>query len=111
MPWCPKCKNEYRAGIAICPDCKESLVEELTEDMAEFVPLFQTDNEELKVKLIKYLSHCGHQVQEDSVVAETEEDQKIYMLFLFQRKIIPKLCRKSVRFSLMMPSRKPVKRI
>ena len=83
MPWCPKCKNEYRAGIAICPDCKESLVEELTEDMAEFVPLFQTDNEELKVKLIKYLSHCGHQVQEDSVVAETEDGPKnIHAIFV-----------------------------
>ena len=33
MSWCPKCKNEYRAGIAICPDCKEALMEELTEEL------------------------------------------------------------------------------
>ena len=29
MSWCPKCKNEYRAGITICPDCNEELLEEL----------------------------------------------------------------------------------
>ena len=31
MPWCPKCKNEYRAGITVCPDCNEELMEELEE--------------------------------------------------------------------------------
>ena len=32
MAWCPKCKNEYREGITVCPDCGEALVseEELT---------------------------------------------------------------------------------
>ena len=84
MPWCPKCKNEYRAGIAICPDCKESLVEELTESIAlDFVPLFQTDDEELKSKLVKYLIHCGRKVQEESAIAETEEGNKqVYAIFV-----------------------------
>lgn len=84
MPWCPKCKNEYRAGITICPDCKEELLEELTEEMElEYVPLFQTDNEELKEKLVKYLIHCGHKVQEESVAAETEEGpQNVFALFI-----------------------------
>ena len=85
MPWCPKCKNEYRAGIAICPDCKESLVEELTEDMAEFVPLFQTIDEERKTKLVKYLVHCGHNVKEESAVMETEEgNQQVYVILVPQ---------------------------
>ena len=84
MPWCPKCKNEYRAGIAICPDCKEELMEELTESVAlDFVPLFQTDNEELKNKLVKYLIHCGHKVQEESSVVETEEGtQNVHAIFV-----------------------------
>ena len=82
MPWCPKCKNEYRAGIAICPDCKESLVEELTEDMAEFVPLFQTIDEERKTKLVKYLIHCGHNVKEESGVVETEEGKQLVYVIL-----------------------------
>lgn len=29
MPWCPKCKSEYREGITECADCKVALVEEL----------------------------------------------------------------------------------
>lgn len=32
MPWCPKCKNEYREGIQVCADCGSPLVEQLTEE-------------------------------------------------------------------------------
>lgn len=28
MPWCPKCKTEYRAGFTVCADCGSELVEE-----------------------------------------------------------------------------------
>ena len=28
MPWCPKCKTEYREGIEVCADCGSQLVEE-----------------------------------------------------------------------------------
>lgn len=84
MSWCPKCKNEYRAGITVCPDCNEELMEELTEAIElEFVPLFQTDNEELKTKLVKYLVHCGRKVQEESAEVETEEGMnKVYAIFV-----------------------------
>ena len=77
MSWCPKCKNEYRAGITVCPDCNEELMEELTEAIElEFVPLFQTDDEALKTKLVKYLIHCGRKVQEQSAEVETEDGLK-----------------------------------
>ena len=84
MSWCPKCKNEYRAGITICPDCNEELKAELTEAMElEFVPLFQTDDEALKTKLVKYLVHCGRKVQEQSGEAETEEGLKtVFAIFV-----------------------------
>lgn len=84
MSWCPKCKNEYRAGITVCPDCNEELMEELTEAIElEFVPLFQTDNEELKTKLVKYLVHCGRKVHEEAAEAETEEGIKtVYAIFV-----------------------------
>lgn len=84
MSWCPKCKNEYRAGITICPDCSEELMEELTEAIElEFVPIFQTTDEALKEKLMKYLVHCGQKVQEESMEAETEEGiQTVYALFV-----------------------------
>lgn len=29
MPYCPKCRYEYRAGFSTCPDCDVKLVEEL----------------------------------------------------------------------------------
>ena len=78
MSWCPKCKNEYRAGITVCPDCNEELLEELTEEVTlEFVPVFQTTDEELKEKIMKYLAHCGHKVQEESGMVETEEGETI----------------------------------
>ena len=37
MPWCPKCKAEYRAGIEECADCKVALVDELPEETEEEV--------------------------------------------------------------------------
>lgn len=32
MPWCPKCKNEYREGIQICADCGCELISEEAAD-------------------------------------------------------------------------------
>ena len=31
MPWCPVCKNEYKAGYTVCADCGATLVESLDE--------------------------------------------------------------------------------
>ena len=31
MPWCPNCKNEYKAGYTVCADCGATLVESLEE--------------------------------------------------------------------------------
>lgn len=35
MPWCPKCKTEYREGFNICSDCNIELVPELPQDSDE----------------------------------------------------------------------------
>lgn len=32
MPYCPKCKDEYREGFTVCKDCNELLVDALPED-------------------------------------------------------------------------------
>ena len=59
MSWCPKCKNEYRAGIEICPDCNVELVAELSEEAdLNFAPLFQTSDAGLVDRIYQYLLHC-----------------------------------------------------
>ena len=35
MPWCPKCKTEYRDGIVTCADCGSALVDELMASVKE----------------------------------------------------------------------------
>lgn len=42
MPWCPKCKSEYRVGFTVCADCGSLLVEtepaDEPEETSSFVP-------------------------------------------------------------------------
>lgn len=35
MPFCPKCRYEYKPGIAVCADCGEELVDILPEQTEE----------------------------------------------------------------------------
>jgi hypothetical protein len=35
MPYCPKCRYEYRKGITNCPDCGEWLVDDLPDAIDE----------------------------------------------------------------------------
>ena len=35
MPWCPKCKTEYREGFAVCADCGSELVSEEPGDSSD----------------------------------------------------------------------------
>lgn len=35
MPFCPKCKYEYREGVQTCPDCDARLVAELETDLRD----------------------------------------------------------------------------
>ena len=32
MPWCPNCKEEYRAGFTLCIECGAELVDELDDE-------------------------------------------------------------------------------
>ncbi len=45
MPYCPKCRYEYRDEIKRCPDCDVNLVEELTEDELVCVGAFFTEGD------------------------------------------------------------------
>lgn len=62
MPWCPKCRNEYREGIEVCADCKVPLVatyEDIILDENAFVPLFSSEKKELLERFISYLDYSG----------------------------------------------------
>ena len=37
MAYCPRCRYEYRPGVLICPDCNETLVNELVPPVAAAV--------------------------------------------------------------------------
>jgi hypothetical protein len=43
MPFCPNCKYEYTSGIAVCPDCNETLVDTLAENKS-FTAAVTPDN-------------------------------------------------------------------
>lgn len=52
MPWCPVCKNEYKAGFTICSDCKVNLVDELEDSKV----LLTFGNEEEIDQIINFFS-------------------------------------------------------
>lgn len=58
MPWCPKCKNEYREGIKTCADCGTELVDKLDkEDASEYTRLTYIKEEELAKKFVAYMEY------------------------------------------------------
>ena len=70
MPWCPKCKNEYREGIKVCADCGATLVEKLNE-AGERVPICLLQNEDTIEKLKAYLKYSG--IEAESVFSTEDE--------------------------------------
>ena len=51
MPWCPQCKNEYKAGVEVCSDCNCELVNEEPVELSEMDQLqaeFEKMSEEEK---------------------------------------------------------------
>lgn len=55
MPWCPKCKSEYREGFTVCADCGCELVEE--EQLEERVTLTFGDEDQMKTLAAFLLSN------------------------------------------------------
>lgn len=69
--FCPKCQNEYKEGITICPECNTELVESLSDIKApdKSVVAVSVTDEKLSEKIVKYLEHIGI----DSYAEVTEE--------------------------------------
>ncbi len=65
MAWCPKCKNEYREGVTVCPDCEIELVDELVEEEEindrepKPVIFMEPADEEVGEKVVNYLRLNG----------------------------------------------------
>jgi len=56
MPYCPKCRFEYKPTVVICPDCGEKLVAKLRQKKRKKVETLGISEEEaldeLKLKLL-----------------------------------------------------------
>ncbi len=66
MPWCPKCKSEYREGFTVCADCGSELVDE--EKFA------QMEEERLAAERGQRLSFHGEEIASDLEGLEESED-------------------------------------
>lgn len=73
MPWCPKCKNEYREGIRVCADCGCELISD--EEAADRVPVLFGEQEEIEnLKRFLEYSHIA------SSRVDFAEDENVYEL-------------------------------
>lgn len=75
MPWCPKCKNEYREGFTVCADCGLELVDQ--KPLADMVPLL-AGTKEVMASLKKYLEY--NKLKEVSMMFNAKEN--MYMLMV-----------------------------
>lgn len=58
MPWCPVCKEEYKEGITVCPECSTPLVASLEEaKQADYQDLITFNDEALAKKFTEYLQY------------------------------------------------------
>ena len=69
MPWCPKCKNEYREGFTVCADCHVELVDSLEENIKKSI--YYGSEDELQ-KISDFLTVNG--ICTPDIVYHAEDD-------------------------------------
>lgn len=97
MPWCPKCRNEYKSGYTVCADCGCELVEELGAKMT--VAYFGTEEEIANiVEFLKANNIDGAESrfneednQHELWVVEEDSDSVKFALRTYFKKILPDL--------------------
>ncbi len=75
MPWCPNCKNEYKAGISVCSDCNAILVESLDQIKNQQVVKYIFGEKDEMEQLASFLEFGGVSfvnLRNDETVPETE---------------------------------------
>ena len=70
MPWCPKCKSEYREGIKECADCKIPLMDELPPDSEN--PY--SEENQMKQQMQQWVLDDVEESQETEAEEETAEN-------------------------------------
>lgn len=79
MPWCPKCKNEYKDGVTTCSDCGCGLVAK-EEDIKR--PITFGEQEEME-ELLAFFTYSG---LEEAVVSY-DETEEVYELSVPEKEI------------------------
>lgn len=78
MPWCPKCRQEYREGIAVCAECGSSLVDEEPSLEVELSVLAKIDNEKMAGRLTGFLAS-------EKIEASLEINDDIYTVLVAEK--------------------------
>lgn len=77
MAFCPKCKLEYVAGVKICPDCKEVLVDNLNDNNESMTEeQFQEEFEDTMYKMAEKTDSAEEFLDQNPVVKEMVETLK-----------------------------------
>lgn len=63
MPWCPKCKTEYKEGVTHCSDCHSELIADYNEvlklEATELLVAVDARNTGFAQRLCNFLEHSG----------------------------------------------------
>lgn len=63
MPWCPKCKTEYKEGVTHCSDCNTELVSDYNEvlklEATETLVTVEAGSTRFAQRLCDFLEHSG----------------------------------------------------
>ena len=90
MPWCPKCKNEYKEGITVCADCGCDLVDSLEEqdvpiyfgpeeEIDEMITFFKANNMEGAYKHFDDKEQTFELIVKKKLVDEAKKAIRIYL--------------------------------